>query len=122
MPKASKFENKTIKVKGLALKKTAYLPNGYFAIGKYVISCCAADAEFSGFIVKYDNNKIEDDKWYEIEGTLKKGKDSEGYDIMYIKVINIKEIDSKDEEQYVYPCYYYDDGSCKAVSKYNLEY
>lgn len=40
---------------------------------------------------------------------------------MYIKVINIKEISSKDEEQYVYPCYAYDSGSCEAISKYDLD-
>ena len=121
-PKAEKFKGQTIKVKGLALKKANYLPNGYFAIGKYAISCCAADASFTGFIALYNNSKITENNWYEIEGILEKGKDAEGYDIMYIKVINIKEINSKDEEQYVYPCYYYDDGACKEMSKYNLEY
>ena len=121
-PGASKFEGKKIRVRGFALKKSPYVPTGYFAIGKYAISCCAADAEFTGFIAKYDNNKIKDDNWYEAEGILKKGKDKDGYDIMYINIINIKEISSKEEEQYVYPCYTYDNGACAAGSKYNLEY
>ena len=121
-PKADKFKGQTIRVRGFALKKADYLPDGYFVIGKYVISCCAADAEFTGFIAKYDNRKIIANNWYEIEGVLEKGKDLEGYDIMYIKVINIKEVSSKGEEQYVYPCYVYDDGSCKEITKYNLEY
>ncbi len=118
-PKASKFEEKTIRVKGFALKME-YLSDSYFALGKYAISCCVADAEFAGFIIEYDNSKVIENKWYEVEGILKKGKDADGYDIMYIKVINIKEMDSS--EQYVYPCYAYDNGSCKAVTKYNLEY
>lgn len=121
-PKADKFKGQTIRVRGFAIKKAYYLPDGYFAIGKYAISCCAADAGFTGFIAKYDNSKITADKWYEIEGILEKGKDKEGYDIMYIKVINIKEISSKGEEQYVYPCYAYDDGYCEVMSKYDLEY
>ncbi len=121
-PKADKFKGQTIRVRGFALKKASYLPDGYFAIGKYAISCCAADAGFTGFIAKYDNNKITTDKWYEVEGILEKGKDKDGYNIMYINVINIKEISSKGEEQYVYPCYAYDDGSCEAMSKYDLEY
>ncbi len=120
-PKADKFKGKTIKVKGFALKEASFLPEGYFAIGKYAISCCVADAEFTGFIAKYDNNKITTDKWYEIEGILEEGKTTEDYDIMFIQVINIKEINSKDEEQYVYPCYAYDDGLCEAIAKYNLE-
>lgn len=119
--KADKFEGQTIRVRGFALKQATYLPDEYFAIGKYAISCCAADAEFTGFVAQYDNSKIIENKWYEVEGILEKGKDKEGYDIMYIKVINIKEISSK-EEQYVYPCYAYDDGSCEEISKYNLEY
>ena len=121
-PKADKFKGQTIRVRGIALKKASYIPDGYFAIGKYAISCCAADAGFTGFIAKYDNSKITEDKWYEVEGILEKGKDKDGYDIMYINVINIKEISSKGEEQYVYPCYAYDDGSCEAMSKYDLEY
>ena len=120
--KAEKFESQTIRVRGFALKKASYLSKGYFAIGKYAISCCAADAGFTGFIAKYDNSKITKDKWYEVEGILEKGKDADGYNIMYINVINIKEISSTEEEQYVYPCYAYDGGYCEAIQKYNLEY
>ena len=39
---------------------------------------------------------------------------------MLIKVTNIKEIDSSNEELYVYPCYGYGDGTCSAMSKYDL--
>ncbi len=119
-PKATKFDGKTIRVRGFVLKKAFYLPEGYFAIGKYAISCCVADAGFTGFIVKYDSNKIINNNWYEIEGVLE--RDLENNCTLYIRPINIKEIDSKKEEQYVYPCYAYDDGYCKAISKYDLEY
>ncbi|MBR1414197.1 MAG: TIGR03943 family protein [Bacilli bacterium] len=118
-PMANKYEGKTIKLKGFALNDAVFLPKGYYAIGKYLISCCAADAEFTGFVIKYDGNII-NDNWYDIEGVLKPGKDKDGNDIMYIEVINIKDIAK--EEQYVYPCYAYDDGKCADVAKYNLEY
>lgn len=121
-PKADKYEEKTIRVRGFAIKKADFLPNGYFAIGKYAISCCAADAGFTGFISKYDNKKIKVNQWYEVEGVLRKGKDKGNNDTMYIEVINIKEIDSKKEEQYVYPCYSYGDNSCSELIKYDLEY
>lgn len=120
--KALSYIGKTIKVKGFTIKYASYLPNGYFALGKYVISCCAADASFSGFIVKYDFDKIRHNKWYEIEGVLVNAKSKEGYDILAIQVINIKELDGDSENQYVYPCYAYDNGLCKEVSKYNLDY
>ena len=68
----------------------------------------------------YDNNVLVADKWYEVEGVLEKGRDREGYDIAYINVVNAKEINSSSEDQYVYPCYTYDDGSCSSVLKYDL--
>ena len=119
--KANKFNGKTIKVRGFALKYESFLPDGYFALGKYVITCCAADSSFSGFIFKYESYKIKNNKWYEIEGVLREGKDKEGYSMMYIDVKNIKEIDSSKEEQYVYPCYTYDD-TCSQIKKYDLSF
>lgn len=120
--KAIKYEGKTIRVKGFAVKYAKYLRDGYFALGKYVISCCAADATFGGFIVKLDDYTVIHNKWYEIEGILEPAIDADGYQIMTIKIINLKEIDGKKEEQYVYPCYAYDDGVCSETKKYNLEY
>ena len=40
--------------------------------------------------------------------------------VLFVKVINIKEIDGSKEEQYVYPCYAYDNGSCSIMDKYDL--
>ena len=117
--KYDKYIDKTIKVKGMAVKKGEYIPNGYFQIAKYTITCCAADAELSYFYVKEDNHKIKEDAWYEIEGVLKKII-YRNTNIMYIKIVNIKEIDSKNEEMYVYPCYSYDDGKCSEFLKYNI--
>jgi len=119
-PAARVYEGKTVKVKGFAIKYASYIPDGYFTIGRYLISCCAADATFTGFYAQYDIDKIKSGSWYEIEGVLTKGTDNDGYDIMYIKIINIKEID--EQEQYVYPCYAYGDGTCSEVFKYDLEY
>ena len=115
------YTGKTIRVKGFTLKSSSYLPDNYFMIGKYSISCCAADAGFMGFIVKYDLEKIKDNAWYEIEGVLQKGNDKENLDVVIIKAINVKEIDSKDEEQYIYPCYVYDNGLCAIMDKYDIK-
>ena len=101
--------------------KGGYLPQGYFTIGKYGVSCCTADAGVVGFIAKYDKNKIKDNTWYEIDGVLQKTKDLAGYDIMVIIINSYKEIDYKKEEQYVYPCYSYDDNSCDQLLKYNFK-
>ena len=112
-----KFEGKTIRVKGFAVSSIEYIPKGFFALCKYSISCCAADANFVGFMVKYDGI-VKNDDWYEVEGVLRPGTDKDGYSMMYIDVVNIKKI--KKENQYVYPCYSYGDGTCSALSKYDL--
>lgn len=119
---SDKYVGKKIKVRGFTVKKgLPYLPSGYFAIGKYIISCCAADARFGGFYAKYDLSKVKENTWYEIEGILEKTQDTEGYNILAIKVININEIDGNPAEQYAYLCYSYDDGSCSIMDKYDLE-
>lgn len=119
---SSKFVGKKIRVKGFAVKNNlSYLPSGYFAIGKYIISCCAADAGFGGFFAKYDLSKIKEDTWYEIEGILEEAQDNYGNNVLAINVINIKKIDGDEEEQYAYPCYSYGDGSCSIINEYNLE-
>lgn len=114
-----KHEGQTIKLRGFVVK-SKYVPNGYFAIGKYEISCCAADAGLVGFISRYDG-EVKDGSWVEIEGVLETIKSSTGKNMIGVHVINLKEIDESTEELYVYPCYAYDDeGSCKALSKYTL--
>lgn len=116
-----KYVGKTIKVRGFTSSQEGYLPKGYFMIGKYGVSCCTADAGYVGFIVKYDNHKIKDKTWYEIDGVLQKSKDIAGYDIMVIVINSFKEIDSTKEEQYVYPCYSYEDDSCQQLLKYDFK-
>lgn len=119
--KQKQFIGKTIRIRGFVNKQQQYVPKGYFAIGKYGVSCCTADAGFVGFFVK-ETKAVEENKWYEIEGTLEKAKDTAGYDRIAIKINNIKEINSKKEEEYVYPCYAYKDGKCEEMKKYNFEY
>lgn len=118
--RAKKYVGKTIRVRGFTNMDAEYIPKGYFAIGKYSITCCAADASFIGFISKYKGSDVKNNTWYEIEGVLKEGKDGDGMDILTVNVINLKEIDGSKEEQYVYPCYAYDDGKCSEMQKYDL--
>lgn len=119
--KPDKFIGKTIRVRGFSTTNNENLPKGYFMLGKYGVSCCAADAGIVGFIAKYDKYKIKNNSWYEIEGVLEVGYDKAGYTIMTIKIVNLKEIDSKSEEQYVYPCYNYGDDNCEKIMNYGFD-
>ncbi|MBE6157355.1 MAG: TIGR03943 family protein [Firmicutes bacterium] len=119
---AKKYEGKTIKVKGFIAEYESGLPKDYYAIGKYGVSCCIADASFVGFYVKNNSDtKLEYDKWYEVEGVLEntKGKYNESLTIIPTK---ITEVDGKKEEQYIYPCFNYGDGTCPLLQKYDLDY
>lgn len=117
------LEGKTIRVRGFTLEKDSAIPKGYIGIGKYIISCCVADASYGGFIAKQKENlKLKDNTWYEVEGILKKGKDGYGNDILYIDIKKAKKIKKKDEELYVYPCFSYGDGSCPVFKEFNEKY
>lgn len=114
------YEGKTIRLSGLSLKNSKIVSDNYFIIGKYLITCCAADAGFVGFVLNYDISKIKDNTWYQIEGVLKKVKLTDGTYVVGVKVATIKELDQKEENQYVYPCYTYSD-TCEEVTKLNLK-
>ena len=117
---AVKNAGKTIKVRGFVVKNAEFVPKDYFAIGKYSVGCCIADSIFMGFYVDYDLSKIKENGWYEIEGVLIPIKDIDGYNSLAIKATKVTEIDSKEEEQYIYPCYNYDD-ACKLLEQYGIE-
>ena len=119
--KSLKHEGETIKVRGFALEDESYIPDGYFMLGKYVITCCAADSSFIGYSVKKGDFEIKNGGWYEIEGVLEKTNLGEDFSVLAIRVINIKSIDNKNEEQYVYQCFAYDkDGSCSKLQEYDM--
>ena len=106
-------------IKGFALTSGDFLPNNYFAIGKYSISCCAADVGFVGFMVENNQNfNIKENEWYELYGILSIEDDNSFYHTLKVIPISIKEIDKRNEEYYVYLCYYYN--SCEKLSKYSL--
>ncbi len=122
MSGAQKYVGKTVRFRGFAVDYSEYLPEGYVAIGKYYISCCAADAEFSGFVVKQNNFDISENSWYEVVGVLELAKDIDGYNIMTVVPSKITKIKQGDESQYVYQCNNYGDGKCSNLLEYDLDY
>ena len=124
LPYNSKSEEnigKTIRVRGFTVGDSSYLPSGLYGLGKYGVTCCIADSGYTSFVLNANGHKIRNNTWYEVEGYFERNKDLAGHDIFPITVVNIKEIDGKDEEEYVYPCYQYE-GDCEKVKKYDLKY
>ena len=97
---------KTVNIRGFVVREASYIPIGYFAIGKYYITCCAADATLVGFTVKSDNTmRVEDSGYYDIKGVFVKAKNQKGEDTIAIKAIKIEKV--KEEERQVYDCFAY---------------
>ncbi len=97
---------KTVNIRGFVVREASYIPIGYFAIGKYYITCCAADATLVGFTVKADNTmRVEDSGYYDIKGVFVKAKNQKGEDAIAIKAIKIEKV--KEEERQVYDCFAY---------------
>lgn len=117
---AVKNAGKTIRVRGFVMKSRDFVPENYFAIGKYSVGCCIADAQYMGFYVDYDLSKVKDGGWYEVEGVLVPIKDNDGYNSLAIKATKVTKIDKDSEEQYIYPCYNYDD-ACEMLERYGIE-
>jgi uncharacterized membrane protein YcgQ (UPF0703/DUF1980 family) len=66
-----KYNGKTVRFKGIvALDKS--LPNGHFAIGRHIMTCCEADIAYRGVVAKGNgglNLKTRD--WVTLTGTIK---------------------------------------------------
>jgi len=112
-----KYEGKVIKIRGFVQKNKDFITPGYFAIGKYAVTCCVADSSFIGVLVKEDKMEVVDEGWYEVVGKLYKIVDKYGYTSLALKPISINKIE-KEDSLYVYPCY---DGKCiDKLKKYGL--
>ena len=95
-------EGSTVRIRGFSVKDTQYITDGYFALGKYIISCCVADAGVFGILVE-NMDTVNDNSWYEIEGTLKVIEDKYKQKTIAIVPTNINSISS--ENMYIYENY-----------------
>jgi len=95
-PNPEHYAGSKVRVKGFVLEDEA-LPEGYFYIARYVISCCVADARPIGILVKFDlgNQKLEKDRWYEISGEFFSDEVNSEKSAV-IKLIEFNEIDTPD--------------------------
>lgn len=85
-PEPSRYTGKKVKVNGFYYENQ----DGQPAIGKYIISCCVADARIMGIWLTKPLNYNED-TWLELEGTLKEIELNGQRDIA-IEVISTKQI------------------------------
>ena len=73
-----KYIGKTLRFKGIVATDPA-LPNGHFAIGRHIMTCCADDIAYRGVVAKgMGSLKLSTRDWAIVEGTL-----SEEYSKLY---------------------------------------
>ena len=67
----AKYNGKKVKFKGIAALDPS-LPNGNFAIGRHIMTCCEADIAYRGVVAKgMGKLNIKTRDWLIVSGTLK---------------------------------------------------
>lgn len=65
------YQGKTVKLKGQVLKNK-YFKDKNFVPGRQVMTCCAADLQFIGYISYYDHiSSLENKQWVTVTATIK---------------------------------------------------
>lgn len=66
------YDGKVFKVKGMLLTRSAEIPKGNFICGRQVMTCCAEDMQFAGFMCEYKKaDSIQNQSWGYVTATLK---------------------------------------------------
>lgn len=97
------FQGKTIEITGFVYRTEAMLEH-QFAVGRFAMTCCSADASPYGVFSEFaDAKNLKDDQWVTITGKIGKTVFND-MDIMKIDVVSVKKTEQP-EEPYVYPNY-----------------
>lgn len=98
------YAGKEITMLGFVFKEPG-MPSNQFVLGRYIITCCSADASLGGFLCEYGNTAdFKEGSWLIIRGIIKTGK----YNDSTVPIITINSFSPAQEPQnpYIYPVYY----------------
>lgn len=97
------FVGKKVQLSGFVYREDN-MTSQEFVVSRFAMQCCAADAAPYGMLVEYDQaNKIAEDEWVRVTGTLTK-TEFNGYEIMKLNVETLDKIEEP-SSPYVYPNY-----------------
>jgi uncharacterized repeat protein (TIGR03943 family) len=95
------FQGKTIELTGFVYRAEG-MNEQQFAIGRFAMSCCSADASPYGVFSQFvQADQLLDDEWITVRGTISKTHFND-VEIMMIDVASVKKA-QKPDEPYVYP-------------------
>lgn len=91
-----KYYGKTVHFLGMATRGKE-LSESQFYIGRYTAICCAADAQFIGFLAEYPDDPPVDGEWAEIEAVMERGVIDGKHQIILLKVKSLKIVDEPED-------------------------
>jgi len=95
------FAGKSIRISGFVYKPDE-LESDQFAISRYAMQCCSADAAPYGVLSSYPRaSSLEEDSWIEVTGTIQTTTMNET-EVLAIEVLKVRSIEAPDDP-YVYP-------------------
>lgn len=100
------YVGRDINIKGFIYKQKG-INKDQFIISRVLVSCCAADAQLTGILCNYSEEKVfNEGTWVNIEGTLGEGeyKDTKSGEVSVIPIINVNKIEKADnkDNEYIY--------------------
>jgi putative membrane protein len=99
----NQFTGKKVKISGFVYRQDD-MSEDQFAVSRFAMSCCSADAAPYGLFSEYPNaEKYANDTWVEVVGTLGKTNFND-FEIMKLNIEQITTIDAP-ANTYVYPNY-----------------
>lgn len=101
---SKKYYNKEFVIKGLFFKDKEACLDNQAVIGRYVLTCCAADAVFTGYVVEFKQKPaLKKGEWFEVNAVLKKKQTKIGK-IPVFEVNTFKKV-KEDATPYIYPTF-----------------
>lgn len=84
---------------GMFMHDSMQIPQGYFVLFRFMVSCCIADAQPLGILIKTENKQgFENNQWLEVQGTFHKTT-IDDYDALYIIPQKIRKIEKPPPEK-----------------------
>lgn len=99
MNEAKKYHGKTVKFKAI-ISNRPELPDNVFSVGRFIMTCCEADMQFSWFVALYNRfYPLQGEKWVSLTAEITvQHHETQDIDIPLLKIIDLYECDPPESE------------------------
>ena len=92
-----KYYEKEVELTAMVSSGKGLVKDQFYA-GRYVAICCAEDAQFVGFVAKYDKTIPKDGSWIKLRAILKQGEIDGKRRVIVLKVTKLEEVEAPEEK------------------------